>query len=93
MAEPLKGQRSYIIEVRGFAPGHGQAAIANSRKMADSVQRYLVLNHQIPVYRVYVMSMGNAPTTGGDGTVAKHSSGGRVEVNVLKNDVVGSLQH
>jgi len=93
MAEPLKNQRSYIIEVRGFAPGRGQAAIASSRKMADSVQRYLVLNHQIPVYRVYVMSMGNASAAGGGGTMAKHTSEGRVEVNVLKNDLVGSVQH
>ncbi len=91
LAEPLKDQRSYIIEVRGFAPGRGTAAIASSRKMADSVERYLVLNHQIPVYRVYVMSMGNAPA--GGGTMAKRSSGGRVEVNVMKNELVGSTQH
>ena len=92
MAESLKDRRSYIIEVRGFAPGHGQAAIASSRKMADSVQRYLVLNHQIPLYRVYVMSMGNAPA-GGDGAVAAHGSGGRVEVSVLKNEAMGPMQH
>ncbi len=93
MASKLKGQRSYIIEVRGFAPGRGSAAIANSRKMADSVVRYLVLNHDIPVYRVYVMSLGNPPAEGGEGTMAKHSSGGRVEVNVMKNEVAGSVQH
>lgn len=93
MAASLKDQRSYIIEVRGFAPGRGAAAIASSRKMADSVVRYLVLNHEIPVYRVYVMSMGNAPAVGSDGTMAKHSAGGRVEINVMKNDVMGSVQH
>ena len=93
MAASLKDQRSYIIEVRGFAPGRGAAAIASSRKMADSVVRYLVLNHQIPVYRVYVMSMGNAPAVGSDGTMAKHSAGGRVEISVMKNDLVGSVQH
>jgi outer membrane protein OmpA-like peptidoglycan-associated protein len=93
MAAPLKDRRSYIIEVRGFAPGRGAAAIANSKKMADSVVRYLVLNHQIPVYRVYVMSMGNAAAPDADGTMAKNSSGGRVEVSVMKNDVIGSVQH
>jgi outer membrane protein OmpA-like peptidoglycan-associated protein len=93
MATPLKDQRSYIIEVRGFAPGRGQAAIASSQKMADSVVRYLVLSHQIPVYRIYVMSMGNAPVAGADGTMAKHGSGGRVEISLLKNDLVGSVQH
>src|ERR1022692_2004329 len=57
MATPLKDQRSYIIEVRGFAAGRGQAGIASSQKIADSVVRYLVLNHAIPVYRIYVLSM------------------------------------
>ena len=93
MATPLKDQRSYIIEVRGFAAGRGQAGIASSQKIADSVVRYLVLNHAIPVYRIYVLSMGNAPLAGGDGTMAKHGSGGRVEINVMKNDLVGSVQH
>jgi outer membrane protein OmpA-like peptidoglycan-associated protein len=89
MAAPLKDQRSYIIEVRGFSAGHGQAAIAASQKMADSVVRYLVLTHQIPVYRIYVVSMGNVPV---EGTAAKHVSGGRVEINVMKNDLVSSAK-
>lgn len=83
MAAPLKGQTSYIVEVRGFSAGHGQAAIATSQKMADSVVRYLVLNHQIPVYRIYVLGMGNAAV---EGTAAHHVTGGRVEVDVMKND-------
>jgi len=87
MADPLKGQRSYIIEVRGFSSGQGQTAIRSSQKMADSVVRYLVLNHEIPVYRIYVMSMGNAPAADG-----KRIVGGKVEVNILKNDVVTSAQ-
>ena len=93
VAAPLKDQKTYIIEVRGFAPGRGQAAIANSEKMADSVVRYLVLNHQIPLYRIFALSMGSARAAGPDGTMAKRTSGGRVEVNVLQNDQVGSAQH
>jgi outer membrane protein OmpA-like peptidoglycan-associated protein len=86
MAAPLKDQRGYIIEVRGFAPGQGQAVARSSQKMADSVVRYLVLTHNIPVYRIYAMSMGNAAAT----AEGKHSRGSRVEVNVLKNDLVTS---
>ena len=93
MAAPLKDQRSYIIEVRGFAPGRGQTAIASSQKIADSVVRYLVLNHQIPVYRIYVISMGSSSVAGADGTMAKHTNGGRVEVSLMKNEVVGSVRH
>jgi outer membrane protein OmpA-like peptidoglycan-associated protein len=86
MAAPLKGQNSYIVEVRGFSAGRGQAAIASSQKMADSVVRYLVETQNIPVYRIYVLSMGDA-TAGSDGTPAKRVVGGRVEVNVMKNDL------
>jgi outer membrane protein OmpA-like peptidoglycan-associated protein len=87
IAAPLKGGRGYVIEVQGYSSGHGQAAIAASRKMADSVVRYLVLKHEIPVYRVYVVGMGNAPLAGGQGTVVKRTRGGRVEISVLKNDL------
>lgn len=86
MAAPLKDQHSYIVEVRGFAPGHGSAAIASSQKMADSVVRYLVLTHHIPVYRIYVTSMGNASVA--DQGTTKHSSAARVEVSVLRNETV-----
>jgi outer membrane protein OmpA-like peptidoglycan-associated protein len=86
MAVPLKDQTSYIIEVRGFAPGHGQTAIASSQKMADSVVRYLVLTRSIPVYRIYVVGMGNTPAAGE--SMGKKSSVARVEVNLLKNDLV-----
>jgi outer membrane protein OmpA-like peptidoglycan-associated protein len=87
MATPLKDQRGYIVEVQGFSSGRGQAAIATSQKMADSVVRYLVLNHEIPVYRIYVVGMGNAPVATEDGTKTKHTSGGRVEISLLKNDL------
>ena len=89
MAEPLKSQRSYIIEVRGFSSGHGQSAIANSQKMSESVVRYLVLNHQIPLFRIYVTNLGNAAVAG-EQTSAKPARGGRVEVDVLKNDLTAS---
>jgi outer membrane protein OmpA-like peptidoglycan-associated protein len=80
MAAPLKNQRGYIIEVQGFASGQGQAAIANSRKIADAVVRYLVLNYQIPAYRIYVLGMGNA-------SAGKGTSGTHVEINLLKSDL------
>jgi outer membrane protein OmpA-like peptidoglycan-associated protein len=88
MATGVKGQRGYIIEVQGFSSGKGQTAITNSQKMAESVVRYLVLNHEIPVYRIYLVGMGNAPAPSTDETAkTKRVSGGRVEVSLLKNDL------
>jgi outer membrane protein OmpA-like peptidoglycan-associated protein len=88
MATPLKSQHGYVIEVQGFSSGHGQAAIQNSQKMAESVVRYLVLNHDIPVYRIYVVGMGNAPVAASTTEAKpKRITGGRVEVSLLKNDL------
>jgi len=90
MATPLKNQRGYVVEVQGFSSGHGQVAISNSQKMAESVVRYLVLNHDIPVYRIYLVGMGNAPTpaaaSAGEAK-PKRITGGRVEISLLKNNL------
>ncbi len=86
MASGVKGQRGYIIEVQGFSSGKGQTAITTSQKMAESVVRYLVLNHDIPVYRIYLVGMGNAPAPSTDDKT-KRVSGGRVEISLLKNDL------
>ena len=88
MATPLKSQRGYIIEVQGFASGRGQSAISNSQRMAESVVRYLVLNHEIPVYRIYLLGLGNAPAqASATGEKPKRTSGGRVEISLLKNSL------
>jgi outer membrane protein OmpA-like peptidoglycan-associated protein len=87
MGNGVKGQRGYIIEVQGFSSGKGQAAITNSQKMAESVVRYLVLNNEIPVYRIYLVGMGNAPMAADETGKTKHMSGGRVEISLLKNDL------
>jgi outer membrane protein OmpA-like peptidoglycan-associated protein len=85
IAMQVKGQHGYILEVQGFSSGQGQTAIMNSRKMADSVVRYMVLNHEIPEYRIFVLGMGN---TG----VVKGASRSRVEISLLKNALEQTAQ-
>ncbi len=90
MASPLKNQRGYVVEVQGFSSGNGQVAIASSQKMAESVVRYLALNHDIPIYRIYLVGMGNAPLPSAAADEAKPKkriTGGRVEVSLLKNNL------
>jgi outer membrane protein OmpA-like peptidoglycan-associated protein len=96
IASNLKDQKNYIIEVQGFAPGASAASVASSQKMADAVVRYLVVNHEIPVYRVYTLGMGNAKVqaqqaSAADANAAKPYHGPRVEISVLKNSSVDQL--
>jgi len=84
VAAQLKGQHGYILEVQGFSAGRGQTAIANSRRMADAVVRYLVQNQEIPAHRMYVLGLGNPS--------AERMSGTRVELSIMKNDLAQTAQ-
>jgi outer membrane protein OmpA-like peptidoglycan-associated protein len=86
MTANLKDQKGYIIQVQGFSTGAGQYGIQNSQAMANSVVRYLVEKNEIPVYRVFVLGMGNARVpTSEEGTTRAH--GNRVEISLMKNNV------
>ncbi len=87
MTTSLKDQKGYIIEVQGFSTTHGQSGIQSSQALANSVVRYLVEKNEIPVYRVFVMGMGNARIATSDDPDAKPAHGNRVEVSLLKNSV------
>ena len=69
MASSLAGHKGYIIELEAHAPGAGATGIQTSQHIAESVERYLVTEHQIPVYRMHFVALGNAPiVTPGDDT-------------------------
>jgi hypothetical protein len=63
LAANLAGHQGYIIELEAHAPGAGAAGIQSSQRLAESVERYLVTEHQIPVYRMHFVALGNAPIT------------------------------
>ena len=95
MAANLSGQKGYVIEVQGFSAAGGQAGIQSSEAMANSVIRYLVERHNIPVYRIYVIGLGNAKVqtavADNNSSSMKASSAkpapNRVEVSLLKNNL------
>ena len=54
LATTLAGEKGYIIEVQGYS----RAGVQTSQAMADAVVRYLVTEHQVPVYRIYRTGLG-----------------------------------
>ena len=82
MTANLKDQKGYIIQVQGFSP----SGVQSSQALANSVVRYLVTKSDVPVYRIFVMGMGNAKVPAADGS-ASTGHGNRVEISLLKNDV------
>jgi outer membrane protein OmpA-like peptidoglycan-associated protein len=91
MAKSLEGHQGYIIEIEARSPSAGSAGIANSQREAEAVKRYLVTEHEIPVYRMHAVALGNAqitaPTTevasnAGDNTAKPHRERVPSEVHI-----------
>ena len=72
-------QKGYIVEVQGFSRG----GVSSSQAMADSVVRYLVTAHQVPLYRIYRTGLGKAQP--GNATDAALRNG--VKITVLHNSL------
>ena len=81
LATKLASEKGYIVEVQGYS----KSGVANSQAMADSVVRYLVTEHQVPVYRIYKSGLGKATTTAStDGEKALTNG---VRVTLLHNSL------
>jgi hypothetical protein len=59
-ATTVSGQQGYILEVEAHSPLAGSAGIQSSERFAEAVKRYLVTSHEIPVYRMHAVALGNA---------------------------------
>lgn len=83
VAESLAAEKGYIVEVQGYS----RAGVAPSQAMADSVVRYLVTAHQIPVYRIYRTGLGKTKQAAdASATDVKPLTNG-VRVTVLHNSL------
>jgi hypothetical protein len=60
LAANLTGHQGYILEMSAQSPGAGSVGIQSSERLAEAVKRYLVTEHQIPVYRMHAVALGNA---------------------------------
>ncbi|HVA62392.1 MAG TPA: OmpA family protein [Terriglobales bacterium] len=89
----LDTQKGYVVEVTAYSTRKGQAGVAASQQLADAVVRYMVLQHNLPLYRIYTMGMGGmgnaAPTAAQMGSAPRNrrTVGGTVQIKILKNSL------
>jgi outer membrane protein OmpA-like peptidoglycan-associated protein len=60
LATTVNGQKGYILEVEGHSPLAGSAGIQSSERLTEAVKRYLATEHEIPIYRMHAVALGNA---------------------------------
>ena len=85
MAANLAGHQGYILEIEGHSPLASTAGIQSSARMADTVKRYLVTQHQIPVYRLHSLALGNARAA--DVEDAKPAKTSCVRIRLMENSL------
>jgi hypothetical protein len=90
LATSLAGHKGYIVEIEARAPGAGAVGIQSSQRLAESVERYLVTEHQVPVYRMHFVALGNAPIVepGADAdTKPARVRKGSVHIRLMENSL------
>ena len=60
LAASTVGQQGYILDIEAHSPLTGSSGIQSSERLAEAVKRYLVVKHEIPVYRMHAVALGNA---------------------------------
>jgi outer membrane protein OmpA-like peptidoglycan-associated protein len=80
LATTLASEKGYIIEVQGYS----RSGVQTSQAMADAVVRYLVTEHQVPVYRIYRTGLGRntAKSTGDEKAIVNG-----VQVTLMHNSL------
>jgi hypothetical protein len=94
LAAGLIGKQGYIVEIEGHYPMAGAAGIQTSSKLDDAVKRYLVLEHQIPVYRLHSVALGNAKPADANADMNAAAPGGKpvrvprsVHIRLMENSL------
>lgn len=91
LAESVKPMKHYVIQVQGYTDSTGPKTLnlALSQKRADAVVRYLSLNGNIPLVKIYNMGYGEAAPAQSNHTRAGRKANRRVDVTVMVPQIPG----
>lgn len=91
LAQDVQSDKRFFIAVEGFTDKSGSKEYneALSRRRADSVVEYLVAKHDIPVYRIHMIGLGEEKPVDEARNRAARAKNRRVEVKVFTADLSG----
>jgi outer membrane protein OmpA-like peptidoglycan-associated protein len=87
-AAELKSGTRFFIAVEGYTDSTGPKAYneALSRRRADRVVEYLVAKHDVPIFRIHMIGLGQEKPVDNGRTSAARAKNRRVEVKVFMAD-------
>jgi OmpA-OmpF porin, OOP family len=89
LASKVKGSKGYVLEIQGFTDNKGTEDynLVLSQKRSESVVRYLAEQHQIPLFRMFILGLGESKQVEDNKTKEGREANRRVEINLLKSEV------
>jgi len=93
LAGDVKSDKRYFIAVEGYTDKTGTKAYneALSRRRADAVVEYLVAKHDVPIYRIHMIGLGDEKPVDDARSRTARAKNRRVEVKVFNADSAGAL--
>jgi len=93
LAANTRKSKRYFIAVEGFTDriGTNEYNQQLSRRRADSVVQYLVTKHDIPLYRIHMIGLGEQKPVAEGRTRADRAKNRRVEVKVFSADQTAAM--
>lgn len=90
LASDVKSDKRFFIAVEGYTDSVGPKQYNEelSRKRAEAVQTYLVAQHDIPIYRIHIIGLGEEKPVDTAHNRAARAKNRRVEVKVFTADQV-----
>lgn len=88
LATNVGKMKRYFIAVEGYTDktGTSQYNEALSQKRADAVVQYLVVSHDVPIYRIHMIGLGSQKPAEPGPTRAARAKNRRVEVKLFSAD-------
>jgi len=89
LASKVKGSKGYVLEIQGFTDNKGTEDynLVLSQKRSESVVRYLAEQHQIPLFRMFILGLGESKQVEDNKTKEGREANRRVEINLLKSEI------
>ena len=90
LADQVKSDKRFFIAVEGYTDNIGdkQYNEALSQRRADTVVQYLVAKHDIPIYRIHMIGLGDEKPVEEGKNRAARAKNRRVELKVFTADQV-----
>lgn len=91
VAQSVKSMKHYVIQVQGYTDSTGPKTLnlQLSQRRADAVVRYLSLNGEIPLVKIYNMGYGEAAPVESNHTRNGRKANRRVDVTVMTPQIPG----